>query len=272
MRDDVPRTARGLPQRHVDVAAGERPQRDDLDLRCRLEHSERAVEERERRVGVRGRAHAVALTHELTRIRSGVGTAGTPIIDVALEDRDLRTSLQTARRGREQDAEAGDHEQQHRGDGGVRNETTAARTRGRACRAGRRGGVRERDDVRGRCTERPRDRRIDVTDRGDGDGDPEAREHVRDLAPGALVERIGHSERRLAATEGHEDHVTLFAEAARELPRDGRIDRVDGPSRGAPRETRSAGNGFLVARRERHKWTPAHAGQDLRESSSGDER
>src|SRR5439155_19593606 len=105
----------------------------------------------------------------------------------------------------------------------------------------------ECDDARGGRTERPRDGRIDVADRGDGDGDAKTGEHVGDLAARALVEGIGHRERRLAAAEGHEDHVTLFAEAARELPRDGRIDRVDRASRGAPRETRSAGNGFLAA-------------------------
>src|SRR5206468_13121732 len=110
MRDDVPGLARALAEGHIDVAALQRAERDDVDLGAGLEDDDRLLEEGQRGVRVRERAHAVALTDDLTGRRERVRATRAPVFDVALEDRELSTRGEAARCRREQDAETGHEE------------------------------------------------------------------------------------------------------------------------------------------------------------------
>ena len=264
VRHDMPRLARALAQRHVDVSAVQRTKRDDVDLSAGLEDDDGLIEEGDRGVPAQTRANAIALAHDLTGRRCGVLATRAAVLDVALEDRELTARREATRGRREEHTDARREEEERRGDRSDEEHGTAT-----LLAAGARGGA-ERNDLRGRRAERTHDGRIDVSDGRDDDRRVDPREHVLHFAARLLIERVRKRKRRLAATERDEDRVTLLTEAMRQLPRDGRVDRVDHPSRGAANPS-SAGIGRLGAWRERHQRTSAHAGQDLRKLNVGDE-
>src|SRR6185503_6659864 len=260
----VPRLARELTDRRVDVRPVDGLERDDLDLRRGLEDDDRVVEEREGGVPVRAGAHRVALTDELSRVHRRERATGAVVLDAALEDRELRARLKSTRGRREQRPHAGREEEERGGDRCDDRDRTAARVFARMVRG-------DRDDVRGRRNEAARDRGLDLGGRRDDDRGLDAREHVLHFAARLVIERIRDRHGRFTATERDEDRVTLLAEATWELTRDGRVDRVDDLAAGATREPRSTRRAVLCAERERHERTTGETREGLRERELRDD-
>src|SRR6185503_13310195 len=112
-----------------------------------------------------------------------------------------------------------------------------------------------RCDLWRRRDESTRDRCGDLAGARGDDGDRNVAKKSADIIRRLVVERVGHRERRLAATERDEHYVPLLAESLRELRDDGRVDRID-EALPAASETRDTG---VVVGRQRHQRTTAHA-------------
>jgi hypothetical protein len=111
--DHVPGRTCALPQRGGDRPAGQRAKLHDLKFRAWLQNDDGLIEERERGVRERPRADGVALPHDISGPDRRIRAVASADIDTALEDRDVRARLHSAR-GRPEDHSRSRREQQER--------------------------------------------------------------------------------------------------------------------------------------------------------------